>query len=91
VFIKNCIVCHTLNLGGDGWMGPDLNVPFSATEYMRADALRRFVRDPQSLRRYPGTRMPGFDTATLSDRELSDLFDYLRHMANRKVVLSPAK
>jgi len=89
VFTKNCIVCHTLNLGGDGWAGPDLNVPYSATEYMRADALRRLVRDPQSLRRYPATRMPAFDTATLSDRELNDLFDYLRHMANRKVPLSP--
>ena len=27
VFEKNCSVCHTLNLGGDATVGPDLNVP----------------------------------------------------------------
>ena len=90
VFTKHCIVCHTLNLGGDSTIGPDLNVPFSPTEYLRADALRKLIRDPQSLRRWPGTRMSAFDTATLSDRELNDLFDYLRYMANRKVPIPPA-
>jgi mono/diheme cytochrome c family protein len=84
-FTRNCIVCHTLNLGGDGSIGPDLNVPFSPTEYLRADALRRMIRDPQSLRRSPSTRMPAFDTTVLSDRELNDMLAYLRYMANRKV------
>jgi mono/diheme cytochrome c family protein len=91
VFTKHCIVCHTLNLGGDSTIGPDLNVPMNATEYLRADALRKLIRDPQSLRRWPGTRMSAFDTTTLSDREFNDLFDYLRYMANRKVPLPPAK
>jgi mono/diheme cytochrome c family protein len=91
VFTKHCIVCHTLNLGGDSTIGPDLNVPFNPTEYLRADALRRLIRDPQSLRRWSGTRMSAFDTATLSDRELNDLSDYLRHMANRKVPIPPLK
>jgi len=85
VFTRHCIVCHTLNLGGDASIGPDLNVPFSPTEYLRADALRRMIRDPQSLRRSPSTRMPAFDTAILSDRELNDVLAYLRYMANRKV------
>ena len=70
-------------------MKPRFNVPFSPTEYLRADAFRRLIRDPQSLRRWPGTRMSAFDTATLSDRELNDLFDYLRYMANRKVPIPP--
>ena len=61
IFTKNCIVCHTLNLGGDATIGPDLNVPFNPTEYLRADALRRLIRDPQSLRRWPSARMPAFD------------------------------
>jgi mono/diheme cytochrome c family protein len=90
VAAKNCLVCHTLNLAGDGRVGPDLNVPFNPTEYLRLDALRRVIRDPQSLRRWPGTRMPGFSPAVLSDRDLNDLLAYLRHMANRKVA-APVK
>ena len=49
------------------------------------DALRRLIRDPQSLRRWPAAKMPAFDVAMLSDRELNDVLAYLRYMANRKV------
>jgi len=90
-FQKDCMVCHTMNLGGDASIGPDLNVPYNPTEYLRADALRRLIRDPQALRRWPGARMPPFDAKALSDRELTDLLAYLRHMADRKVVLPVAK
>jgi len=85
VFLRNCIVCHTINLGGDGTIGPDLNVPYNITEYLRADALRRLIRDPQSQRVWPASRMPAFDASILSDRDYNDLLAYLRHMTNRKV------
>ena len=88
---KHCSSCHTLNLGGDATLGPDLNVPYSPTEYLRVDALRRLIRDSQSLRRWPAAKMPKFPNATLSDRELTDLLTYLRHMADRKVPLAAAK
>jgi len=91
VAVKNCLVCHTLNLGGDASIGPDLNVPYNPTEYLRADAMRRLIRDPQSLRRWPAAKMPGFDTSILSDRELNDMLAYLRYMAPRKVAVPPAK
>jgi mono/diheme cytochrome c family protein len=84
VYLKNCSVCHTMNLGGDSTMGPDLNLPYSPTEYMRPDALRRLIRDPQSLRKWPDARMPAFGAMVISDRELTDLTAYLRHMADRK-------
>jgi mono/diheme cytochrome c family protein len=87
VTAKNCLVCHTLNLGGDASVGPDLNVPFNPTEYLRLDALRRLIRDPQSLRRWPAAKMPGFNIAVLSDRDLNDVLAYLRYMANRKVAV----
>ena len=90
VFQKQCMPCHTLNGGGDSAMGPDLNVPYNPTEYMRPDALRRLIRDPQSLRHWPGAKMPAFDAKTLSDHELAELLAYLRHMADRKVA-PPAK
>ncbi len=91
VYVKNCSVCHTVNLGGDATVGPDLNVPYNPTEYMRPDALRRLIRDPQSLRKWPNARMPGFSAKVISDRELTDLTAYLRHMADRRVVPSAAK
>jgi mono/diheme cytochrome c family protein len=85
-FQKHCMSCHTLNGGGDSTTGPDLNIPYNPTEYMHPDALRRLVRDPQALRRWPESKMPAFDAKTLSDRELAELLAYLRHMADRKVV-----
>jgi mono/diheme cytochrome c family protein len=91
VFLSNCIVCHTMNLGGDASIGPDLNVPYNPTEYLRADALRRFIRDPQSQRVWPQARMPAFDVTILSDRDYKDVLAYLRHMTNRKVAVPPAK
>ena len=85
IFQTHCLVCHTLNGGGDATLGPDLNFPYNPTEYMRPEALRRLIRDPQSLRRWPGAKMPAFDRRALSDREFGELLAYLRHMADRKV------
>ncbi|HEV8258026.1 MAG TPA: cytochrome c [Casimicrobiaceae bacterium] len=90
-FQKHCIVCHTLNGGGDATLGPDLNGPYNPTEYMRPDALRRLIRDPQALHRWPAARMPAFDSKALPDRELAELVAYLRHMADRKVAPPVAK
>jgi mono/diheme cytochrome c family protein len=91
VFQKHCMVCHTINGGGDATLGPDLNIPYNPTEYLRPEALRRLIRDPQALRRWPGARMPAFDSKALSDRELAELLAYLRHMADRKVAPPVAK
>ncbi len=84
LFQKNCMACHRLNGAGDAQMGPDLNIPFSPTEYLSGDFLRRYIRDPQSLRQWPQAKMPGFDQAVLPDAELDKLVAYLRHMAGRK-------
>ena len=85
VFSNNCLTCHTMNLAGDARVGPDLNVPFSPTEYMREDFLRQQVRNPQSIRVWPGAKMPGFNVEAISDRDLDDLLAYLYYMAKRKV------
>jgi mono/diheme cytochrome c family protein len=85
LFQKNCLACHRLNGAGDAQFGPDLNIPFSPTEYFGAEFLKRYIRDPQSLRQWPQAKMPGFSTAVLSDEELTLLVGYLKHMAGRKV------
>ena len=87
VYSNQCLPCHTLNLAGDSHVGPDLNVPFSPTEYMREDFLRQQVRNPQSVRIWAESRMPRFDVNVLSERDLDDLVSYLNHMARRKVEL----
>jgi mono/diheme cytochrome c family protein len=90
-FEKHCMGCHTLNGGGDATVGPDLNIPYNPTEYLRPEALRRLIRDPQALRLWPGAKMPAFDSKALSDRELAEILAYLRHMADRKVAPPVAK
>ncbi|MBD9427660.1 cytochrome c [Pseudomonas sp. PDM15] len=84
VFQKNCLACHRLNGAGDSHFGPDLNIPHNPTEYFAGDFLRQYIRDPQSLRKWPQGRMPGFSEGVLSDRELGQLIGYLGHMAGRK-------
>jgi mono/diheme cytochrome c family protein len=86
VFQRTCFACHTLNGEGDARMGPDLNIPHSPTEYLSAERLRAFIRNPQSLRRWPEGRMTGFPTqASLSDADLDAVIAYLKYMAQHKV------
>lgn len=85
VFQRTCLACHTINGAGDARLGPDLNVPYNPTEYLRADLLRAYIRDPQSLRHWPQAKMPELDRKVLRDADLDALLAYLRHMAGRKV------
>ncbi len=84
LFQKNCLACHRLNGAGDAQFGPDLNMPYSPTEYFGADFLKRYIRDPQSLRQWPQAKMPGFSAEVLPDTDLEMLVGYLKHMAGRK-------
>jgi mono/diheme cytochrome c family protein len=84
LFQKNCLACHRLNGAGDAQFGPDLNIPYSPTEYFGADFLKRYIRDPQSLRQWPQAKMPGFSEEVLPDGDLEMLVGYLKHMAGRK-------
>ncbi|MGE1175584.1 cytochrome c [Pseudomonas sp. BW7P1] len=85
LFQKNCLACHRLNGAGDAQFGPDLNIPYNPTEYLGADFLKRYIRDPQSLRQWPQAKMPGFSADVLPDADLQKLVGYLQHMAGRKV------
>jgi mono/diheme cytochrome c family protein len=86
VFQRTCFACHTLNGEGDAHMGPDLNIPHNPTEYLSPDMLRAFIRNPQSLRRWPEGKMFGFPTKeSLSDADLDAVLAYLSYMAQHKV------
>ena len=84
LFQKNCLACHRLNGAGDAQVGPDLNIPYNPTEYFSGDFLKRYIRDPQSLRHWPQAKMPAFTASVLPDNELELLVGYLKHMAGRK-------
>lgn len=84
VFIVNCAACHKINSGGDALVGPDLNLPFSPTEYFQEPFLRQLIRDPSSVRNWSQRAMPGFVKSVISDAMLDDLLVYLRQMAKQR-------
>ncbi|MDN5923568.1 MAG: cytochrome c [Xanthomonadales bacterium] len=84
VFRTHCMACHTLNGEGDARLGPDLNIPYNPTEYLKPKFLRAYIRNPQSLRHWPQAKMQGFDRNALSDSDLDDLIAYLHERAKHK-------
>ncbi|AMN43065.1 c-type cytochrome [Rhodoplanes sp. Z2-YC6860] len=84
LFVVQCLPCHTLNGAGSGTLGPDMNKPMSPTEYMTHDGLQKLIRDPRSVRSWPGLLMPGFTADQMSDREIDLVIEYLAHMAARR-------
>lgn len=84
LFIAQCLTCHKLNGAGSADIGPDLNLPMNPTEYFQRAALHRYIRNPAALRHWPGQKMPAFDQASLSDREIDLIIRYLAYMAPRK-------
>jgi mono/diheme cytochrome c family protein len=84
LFATQCLVCHPLNGAGEARVGPDLNLPRNPTEYFQPWALKAFLRDPGSLRRWPEMRMQGFDATSMSDADLDAVVAYLAYMAGHK-------
>jgi cytochrome c2 len=83
-FQKNCFACHKMNGNGTASIGPDLNLPRNPTEYFDAKALSALIRNPASVRTWPGMVMRGFSEAVIPDAELADLIAYLGHMSTHK-------
>jgi mono/diheme cytochrome c family protein len=84
LFVTQCLVCHKLNGAGSADVGPDLNRPENPTEYFQQSALKRYIRDPSSLRHWSKMRMTGFSQEQLSDHEIDLIVAYLGHMAGRR-------
>jgi mono/diheme cytochrome c family protein len=83
-FVALCMACHRFNGEGEGEQGPDLGRPMNVTEYFQIPALKRLIRDPASVRRWPEQKMPGFDQATLSDSDLDAIVDWLAYKAKQR-------
>jgi mono/diheme cytochrome c family protein len=85
LYIAQCLPCHKLTGGGASDVGPDLNLPMNPTQYMTEAGLHALIRDPKSVRFWPGMKMNGLPPDLLSDREIGLIIAYLKHMAGRKV------
>jgi hypothetical protein len=78
-FKARCFRCHSLNQQG-GKIGPELNVPKSVTEYRSKKMVQEFIARPSE---YRVTYMP--DHRDLSQRDLDDLYEYLKLKSRQKV------
>ena len=85
LFKQNCFVCHTMNGEGSSALGPDLNIPYSPTEYLLPGFIEKLVRNPQDVRHWPQSKMSHFDKTALSDADLTAIISYLEHKAKHKV------
>jgi mono/diheme cytochrome c family protein len=74
-----------MNGGGEAAVGPDLNLPMNPVEYFQPQALRRYLRDPASVRSWPDQKMPAIRRDQLADAELERVIAYLQHMASRRM------
>lgn len=86
LYVAQCLPCHKLNGAGASDVGPDLNLPMNATEYMTDKGLHALIRDPKSVRVWPEAKLTGLPPDLLSDREIDRIIAYLKHMAGRKAV-----
>src|SRR5215204_1002064 len=84
LFVTQCLPCHTLNGAGASSIGPDLNQPMNPTRYLTRDGLRALIRNPKSVRDWPGQQMPGFPADQMTDSEIDLVIGYLKHMAARR-------
>lgn len=82
-FVSVCMACHRFNGEGEGEQGPDLGRPMNVTEYFQIPALKKLIRNPQSVRRWPEQKMPGFDQSALSDSDLDAIVDWLTYKAKQ--------
>ncbi|RQS65054.1 cytochrome c [Burkholderia sp. Bp8963] len=85
LFITQCFACHRLNGAGSAATGPDLDVPMNPVDYFQPAALHRYIRNPASVRDWPGRAMPAFSPDQLSDREIDLIVAYLAYMGRRNV------
>lgn len=80
-YVAVCIACHRFNGEGEGEQGPDLARPMNPVDYLQPQALRKLLRNPESVRTWPNRQMPGFDAETLSDGDIDAIVAWLAYKA----------
>lgn len=83
-FVAFCMACHRFNGEGEGEQGPDLARPMNPVEYFLPAALKKYIRDPSSVRAWGDQKMPGFDADNLPDADIDAILAWLGYKAARK-------
>jgi mono/diheme cytochrome c family protein len=83
-FVAVCMACHRFDGAGEGAQGPDLARPMNPVDYFQAAALRKFLRDPSSVRDWPGQKMQGFSEESLPDADIDAIVAWLAYKAGKR-------
>ena len=83
-FVAVCMACHRFNGEGEGEQGPDLARPMNPVDYFQPAALKKYIRDPSSVRAWGEQKMPGFDAESLHDADIDAIVAWLGYKAARK-------
>jgi len=78
----HCMQCHRIN-GSGGDKGIELNYPASVTEYFKPQWLKKFITNPQSVRK--DSPMPPFNTDYPHyQRTVREIIEYLKAISKSK-------
>ncbi len=82
-FVAVCMACHRFNGEGEGEQGPDLARPMNPVEYFQPAVLKKYLRNPSSVRTWPEQKMPAFDEDNLSDADIDAIVAWLAYKARK--------
>ena len=83
-FVAVCMACHRFDGEGEGTQGPDLARPMNPVDYFQPTALRKFLRDPRSVRAWSEQKMPAFSEESLSDSDIDAIVAWLAYKAGKR-------
>jgi mono/diheme cytochrome c family protein len=83
-FVAVCMACHRFAGAGEGMQGPDLARPMNPVDYFQPEALRKFLRDPKSVRDWPEQKMPAFSEESLSGADIDAIVAWLTYKAGKR-------
>ena len=83
-FVAVCMACHRFAGAGEGMQGPDLARPMNPVDYFQPEALRKFLRDPKSVRDWPEQKMPAFSEEMLSAADIDAIVAWLAYKAPKR-------
>ena len=83
-FVAACMACHRFDGAGEGTMGPDLARPLNPVEWFQPAALKKFIRDPKSVRDWPEAKMAASDAESLPDGDIDAIVAWLTYKARKR-------
>ena len=83
-FVAVCMACHRFDGEGEGEQGPDLARPMNPADYFQPAALKKYIRNPASVRAWGDQKMPGFDPESLPDGDIDAIVAWLGYKAGRR-------